>query len=162
MRAKRFISIIAGVLALVVFGAALCACGEKPSIVKTEEGKKLTAKKWQTNYFGHSEVKFSEDGSVVITIENVGDPVDVDGKWSIDGKTLTVETYKNYDDNGDLKDITKKNSYEYADYMSDDIINGGDQKIEEIREKYEKDGEKCWFVSDEYLYFTGSVWYPKE
>ena len=75
---KRLISVIAGLLALVMTAAALCACGEKPSIVKTEEGKKLTAKKWQTNYFPNV-----SDEVIVEKIEHLGNKIPFEKKLNI-------------------------------------------------------------------------------
>ena len=81
------------------------------------------------------------------------------GKWSIDGTTLTTTIEKQLE-NGELVDKPSTVTYEFSDYMKDEIIDGGDQSIKEAREKYEKGTQ--WYVSDKYLYFAGSVWIPNK
>ena len=57
MLLKRIISIAAAAIAAAAMLISLTACG-KENVVNTDEGKKLTAHAWQTNYTGHSEVTF--------------------------------------------------------------------------------------------------------
>ena len=116
------------------------------------------ARAWETNYGTHSEVRFETDGTMTVTVDNVGDMVDVPGKWVLKGTTLTATIEKNFDENGDLADKPTKTVYTWADYMTDAIIDDGDQSIADAREKYEKGTE--WYVSENYLYFGGSVWVP--
>lgn len=159
MLLKRIISIAAAAIAAAAMLISLTACGEKENIVNTDEGKKLTAHAWQTNYTGHSEVTFETDGTLKVKTNSTGEEVEVPGKWSIDGTTLTTTIEKQLE-NGELVDKPSTVTYEFSDYMKDEIIDGGDQSIKEAREKYEKGTQ--WYVSDKYLYFAGSVWIPNK
>lgn len=151
---RRIIAVIAAAVILI-----LCAACAKENIVKTDEGKKLTAHTWQTNYLGHSEVRFETDGTLKVSVNDTGDTVEASGKWSIDGTTLTTVIEKQYE-NGEVVDKPSTVTYTYSEYMTDEIIDGGDQAIANAREKNEKGTD--WFVSDKYLYFAGSVWAPKK
>ena len=158
MLLKRIISIAAAAITAAAMLISLTACG-KENVVNTDEGKKLTAHAWQTNYTGHSEVTFETDGTLKVKTNSTGEEVEVPGKWSIDGTTLTTTIEKQLE-NGELVDKESTVTYVYSDYMKDKIIDGGDESIKEAREKYEKGTQ--WYVSDKYLYFAGSVWIPKE
>ena len=155
MMKKRCFAVLTVLLAAALL-LGLTSC--KKSTVKTDEGKLLTAHAWETNYGTHSEVRFETDGTMTVTVDNVGDMVDVPGKWVLKGTTLTATIEKNFDQNGDLADKPTKTVYTWADYMTDAIIDDGDQSIADAREKYEKGTE--WYVSENYLYFGGSVWVP--
>ena len=159
MNKKRIAAVTAVLLLAALLGVLLTACG-KPNIVTTEEGKKLTAHPWETNYFTHSEARFETDGTLVVTVDDVGDMVDVPGTWKIEGTTLTTVISKQFDKNSDLIEKPNTSVYSLAGYMSDSIIDGGDKSIEETRKQYE-DGTQ-WYVSDNYLYLAGSVWVPKK
>ncbi len=154
---KIVLSAAAVLTAAVITVTSLAAC--KPNVVKTEEGKRLTAHGWETNYVGHSEVTFHTDGTLTVTVDDVDGKADVSGKWELDGTTLTAVIDKKYDEKGDLVDSQTSTVYTYADYLSDEIIDNGDESIAQAREKYEKGTQ--WFVSDKYLYFAGSVWMKK-
>ena len=65
MLLKRIISIAAAAIAAAAMLISLTACG-KENVVNTDEGKKLTAHAWQTNYTGHSEVTFETDGTLKV------------------------------------------------------------------------------------------------
>lgn len=156
---KRIAAVTAVLLVAALLGAVLTACG-KPNIVTTEEGKKLTAHAWETNYVTHSEARFETDGTLVVTVDDVGDMVDVPGTWKLDGQTLTTVISKQFDTNGELIEKPNTSIYSYASYMSDSIIDDGDKSIADAREQYEQGTQ--WYVSDNYLYFAGSVWVPKK
>lgn len=154
---QRILSAAAVLTAAVLLLTVFASCG-KPSIVKTEEGKKLTAHAWETNYFSHSEVRFEVDGTLKVKInDNNDEDVEVPGKWSIDGTTLTTTIEKMYED-GNLVEKPSTVTYTYADFMSDAVIDGGDESVAGAKEQYEKGTQ--WYVSDKYLYFSGSVWIP--
>ena len=148
------------VLAAFTLLAALAGCQKKPNIVKTEEGKLLTAHAWETNYFSHSEAVFRTDGTMTVSVDNGIESADVDGKWSIEGTTLTTVISKKYDENGDLVENKEPTVYTFAAFMNDEIIDNGDESIKKAREENEKGTE--WYVSDKYLYFAGSVWVAKK
>lgn len=145
--------------AAVLTAAVLLLTACKPNVVKTEEGKRLTAHDWATNYVGHSEVSFHTDGTLTVTVDNIGETANVSGKWEIDGTTLTTTIDKKYGEDGELVDNDESTVYTYADFLSDEIIDNGDEAIAQAREKYEKGTQ--WYVSDRYLYFAGSVWMKK-
>lgn len=159
MTKKRIAALTAVLLLTAWLGTLLTACG-KPNIVTTEEGKKLTAHAWETNYVTHSEVRFETDGTLVVTVDDVGDMVDVPGTWKIDGTTLTTVISKQFDENGDLIEKPNTSVYALASYMSDSIIDKGDKSIDDTRKQYEQGTQ--WYVSDNYLYLAGSVWVPKK
>ena len=156
---KKYILSVTAALSAAVMALSLGACGEKENVVKTDEGKKLTAHTWQTNYTGHSEVSFDTDGTLKVKTDSTGEKVEVPGKWSIDGTTLTTVIEKQLE-NGELVDKESTVTYVYSDYMNDEIIGGGDESLKNAREKYEKGTQ--WYVSDKYLYFAGSVWGAKK
>ena len=156
---KRSFKILAAGFAAVMAALMLSACGEKENVVKTDEGKKLTAHTWQTNYAGHSEVTFDTDGTLTVTVENVDGNSDAEGTWSLNGTTLTTVIEKHSVD-GEVVDGENKVTYKFADYINDEIFNGGDQAVNDLKQKHK--GSEDWYVSDNYLYFSGSVWIPKK
>ena len=128
MNKKRFAAVTAVLLVAALLCAVLTACG-KPSIVTTEEGKKLTSHAWETNYVTHSEVRFETDGTLVVTVDDLGDMVDVPGTWKLEGQTLTTVISKQFDTDGELIEKPNTSVYAYASYMSDSIIDDGDKSI---------------------------------
>ena len=181
---KMIKSAVSIILAASLAAVCLCACGGKSkksstvsdttpkapfitdfpddfegdSIVKTAEAEKLTARIWETNYSGHLEVLFKKNGDLLLNLDEVGDRVEVAGKWSINGTTLTVTTYKTYNEDGNLVDSTRVDTYEYADYLNDEVFEGGDQAVAEATKDHKDD--PGWYVSDNYLCFGNSVWIP--
>ena len=133
MNKKRFAAVTAVLLVAALLCAVLTACG-KPSIVTTEEGKKL--------------------------VDDLGDMVDVPGTWKLEGQTLTTVISKQFDTDGELIEKPNTSVYAYASYMSDSIIDDGDKSIADTREQFEQGTQ--WYVSDNYLYLAGSVWVPKK
>ena len=166
---KRSIKILAVGVAAVMAASLLTACGDdssesgssssKPSIVKTAEGKKLTAHTWQTNYGGHSEVTFNTDGSLTVAVDEVDGTSEADGTWSLSGAALTTVIEKHSND-GEVVDGESKVTYKYADYINDKVFDGGDQAVNDLKEKHKDSTD--WYVSDDYLYLNGSVWIPKK
>ena len=156
---KRSLRILAAGFAAVMAASMLTACGEKENVVKTDEGKLLTAHTWQTNYGGHSEVTFDTDGTLEVSTEGLDGTSDADGKWSLDGTTLTTVIEKHSND-GEVVDGESKVTYLFAGYINDAIFDGGDEAVNKLKEEHKDSVD--WYVSDNYLYMNGTVWIPKK
>ena len=99
--------------------------------------------------------KYSGDGSFSETIQYEGNTYELTGTWKTEDSTFFVKSNQVLTENG-FDEGTYSESYTYAYYMTDDIINQGKQAIDEALSKYGSGDQ--WYVSDKYLYFDGSVY----